>query len=51
MFWRRKDGCDLFDEAEDILGDELKMYRWARRLGEYDLGICLDRAPAQNPAW
>ncbi|KAF8159209.1 hypothetical protein B0H34DRAFT_655410 [Crassisporium funariophilum] len=50
-FWRRKDQRDLFDEAEEELKDDLKMYRWARRVGDYQLSVCLNRSPAQNPAW
>ncbi|KII86097.1 hypothetical protein PLICRDRAFT_31577 [Plicaturopsis crispa FD-325 SS-3] len=29
----------------------LKMYRWARRISDNELSICLDRPPAQNPNW
>ncbi|KDR80994.1 hypothetical protein GALMADRAFT_61129 [Galerina marginata CBS 339.88] len=51
VMWWRKDDRDLFDEAEEALADELKMYRWARRVGDYQLSVCLDRAPAQKPVW
>ncbi|KAF9563553.1 hypothetical protein CPC08DRAFT_661655 [Agrocybe pediades] len=49
--WKRINARDLFDEAEDQLGDELKMYRWARRVGDYQLEVCFDRRPASNPPW
>lgn len=29
----------------------LKMYRWARRTGDWELSICLDRAPQQDIKW
>ncbi|KAF4611248.1 hypothetical protein D9613_007243 [Agrocybe pediades] len=51
VLWKRINARDLFDEAEDQLGDELKMYRWARRVGDYQLEVCFDRRPASNPPW
>lgn len=29
----------------------IKMYRWARRVGDWELSICLDKAPEKNPEW
>ncbi|KIY48542.1 hypothetical protein FISHEDRAFT_43183 [Fistulina hepatica ATCC 64428] len=28
-----------------------KIYRWARRVGDFELSICLDRKPATTPNW
>uniref|UniRef100_A0A8H8CHX9 Uncharacterized protein n=1 Tax=Psilocybe cubensis TaxID=181762 RepID=A0A8H8CHX9_PSICU len=49
--WKRCKERDLFDEAEDSMGDNLRMYRWARRVGDYQLSVCLDRPPAKDPVW
>lgn len=29
----------------------LKMYRWAKRTGDFELSICLDRAPQEEIKW
>ena len=29
----------------------LKMYRWARRTGDWEFSICLDRAPSADTKW
>ena len=29
----------------------LKMYRWARRTGDWELSICLDREPLMDTKW
>ena len=31
--------------------DGLKMYRWAKRTGDYQLSVCLDREPAAPILW
>jgi len=51
VMWKRKDQQDLFDEAEEALGDSLKMYKWARRVGDYRLEVCFDRSPPKDPLW
>ncbi|KAK7052835.1 hypothetical protein VNI00_004154 [Paramarasmius palmivorus] len=33
------------------MGHDPKIYRWAKRSGDFELSICLDRAPANIPAW
>jgi len=43
--WFRKNQQDLFDEVEEMLGDKLKMFRWARRVGDYQLTVCFDQVP------
>ncbi|KAK0449821.1 uncharacterized protein EV420DRAFT_766086 [Desarmillaria tabescens] len=30
---------------------KVKIYRWAKRVGDFELSICLDRAPEPEPAW
>jgi len=50
-FWKRKDSPELFDDAEEMMGDKLKIYRYARRVGDLQLSLCLDRKPPQDPAW
>lgn len=29
----------------------LKMYRWAKRIGDWQLSVCLDRPPQQEIKW
>jgi hypothetical protein len=29
----------------------LKMYRWAKRTGDFELSVCFDRAPENDPQW
>jgi hypothetical protein len=29
----------------------LKMYRWAKRTGDFELTVCFDRAPENDPQW
>lgn len=29
----------------------MKMYRWAKRVGDWELSLCLNREPQQNIAW
>jgi hypothetical protein len=31
----------------------IKMYMWARRVGDYayELSVCFDRAPGTDPVW
>ncbi|KAK1232750.1 hypothetical protein PQX77_004108 [Marasmius sp. AFHP31] len=28
-----------------------KMYRWARRIGDVQLAVCLDKGPVEDPSW
>ena len=30
---------------------KLKIYRWAKRVGDWELSICLDREPGETPQW
>ncbi|KAK0220407.1 hypothetical protein IW262DRAFT_1384355 [Armillaria fumosa] len=30
---------------------KLKIYRWAKRVGDFELSVCLDRAPEPEPTW
>ncbi|KAF8900790.1 hypothetical protein CPB85DRAFT_1458117 [Mucidula mucida] len=42
---------------EQVLGhiwaeeNQKKMYRWARRVGDHELSVCLDRSPVPVPTW
>jgi hypothetical protein len=29
----------------------LKMYRWAKRTGDFELRVCFDKAPEKDPQW
>ncbi|KAF4611247.1 hypothetical protein D9613_007244 [Agrocybe pediades] len=51
VMWMRNSARDLFDRAEHEMGDVLKIYRWARRVGDYQFEVCFDRPPATNPPW
>jgi hypothetical protein len=48
VMWFRKNQKDLFDEVEEMLGDNLKMFRWAKR---DQLSVCFDQVPPQTPLW
>lgn len=30
---------------------KLKIYRWAKRVGDWQLSLCLDREPSETPQW
>ncbi|VDB84553.1 unnamed protein product [Peniophora sp. CBMAI 1063] len=38
---------ELLPESDDWY----HMYRWAKRTGDWELSICLDRKPSENPLW
>ncbi|KAF9442258.1 hypothetical protein P691DRAFT_779487 [Macrolepiota fuliginosa MF-IS2] len=42
---------EAFSAAIEAVGYEPKMYRWARREGDWEWKICFDRAPDRNPTW
>lgn len=42
---------EAFAAALDAIGHEPKMYRWVRRVGDWEWRICFDRAPERNPTW
>ncbi|KIM39509.1 hypothetical protein M413DRAFT_29237 [Hebeloma cylindrosporum] len=44
----------LFDEVEETLGVDLKMFRWARWVvgdSRYELSVCFDKVPPYTPSW
>ena len=40
---------ELWSPRAEITG--LKMYRWARRTGDWEFAVCLDRKPSVGPSW
>ncbi|KAG7448862.1 uncharacterized protein BT62DRAFT_731197 [Guyanagaster necrorhizus] len=37
---------------EVLMGQtKVKIYRWAKRVGDFELSVCLDRAPDPEPTW
>ena len=51
VIWYRKNQQDLFDEVEETLGNNLKMFRWARWVEDYQLSVCFDKVPPYTPLW
>ncbi|KAF9445846.1 hypothetical protein P691DRAFT_784659 [Macrolepiota fuliginosa MF-IS2] len=41
----------VFGAGLAAMGDEMKMYRWACRVGDFQWKICFDRGPDRNPPW
>ncbi|KAK7685082.1 hypothetical protein QCA50_011919 [Cerrena zonata] len=49
---------EVFDEflvemqrSPRVMHDGLKMYRWAKREGDWDLSVCLDKLPLETIRW
>ncbi|KAG7091274.1 hypothetical protein E1B28_010323 [Marasmius oreades] len=42
-----------YDEAmkQPGMATQLKIYRWAKRVGDCQLSICFDRPPSKDPLW
>ena len=51
LFWFRATNPELFDQARTMMGSIPKFYRWVRRVGDYEMEVCLDRAPQSDPLW
>ena len=57
FFFHRQDDRKLFGEFyREMCGPRgghggLKMYRWAKRTGDWELSVCLDRAPTTDTKW
>ncbi|KJA22761.1 hypothetical protein HYPSUDRAFT_66766 [Hypholoma sublateritium FD-334 SS-4] len=49
QWWRASDP-NLFNEAERIMGDRRKFYRWVKRISETQFEICLENGP-EDPGW
>ncbi|KAJ3542900.1 hypothetical protein NM688_g5923 [Phlebia brevispora] len=53
----QKDGPEVFRQlSTEMQGPRggfmgMKMYRWAKRTGDFELSICLDRAPQETIQW
>ena len=48
---------ELFDVVRQEIQDPrgrysgMKMYRWAKRVGDFELSVCLDREPKEDIKW
>ena len=56
FFVREDDTVNFAAFLEEVRGPRaemkgLKMYRWARRTGDWEFSVCLDRAPAVDTKW
>ncbi|KAJ3515704.1 hypothetical protein NLJ89_g1592 [Agrocybe chaxingu] len=51
LFWLRASNVALFERAKAMMGHKLKFYRWIRRVGDYGMDVCFDRAPEADPLW
>jgi hypothetical protein len=49
--WRKKEDRAVYSEGQKAMGDKLKIYRWARRVDDYQLSVCFDRPPEKDPVW
>lgn len=49
--WLKSEDTEVFQEGEKAMGHRLKIYRWARRVGDYQLAVCFDKAPETDPVW
>ncbi|KAG6899185.1 hypothetical protein C0993_012554 [Termitomyces sp. T159_Od127] len=49
--WLKAQDTEVFREGEKAMGGRLKIYRWARRVDDYHLTVCFDKAPETDPAW
>lgn len=56
LHFDRVESPQVFDEVweemktKGVMGG-LKMYRWARRTGDWELEVCVDRKPIDDIAW
>jgi hypothetical protein len=46
-----KDNREAYQQAENVMGERLKIYRWAKWVDGGKMSICLDREPASIPPW
>jgi len=51
LVWKRESDAELFDRASEMMSGKYKFYRWVRRVGDYELEVCLDRPPQTDPVW
>jgi hypothetical protein len=54
FFMLEADNVNAYREAEEAIRTGwkgLKVYRWARRIGDHQLSICFDKAPSQDLPW
>jgi hypothetical protein len=55
VYMKAEDDPDAFREVALAIRTTgwkgLKMYRWAKRTGDFELTVCFDRAPEKDPPW
>ncbi|KAG6909518.1 hypothetical protein DXG01_017075 [Tephrocybe rancida] len=51
VYWLKKQDAQIYAKGEKAIGDGLKIYRWARRVSDYQLAVCFDKAPVTDPVW
>ena len=55
VYLMANDDANAFGEAASAIKTTgwkgLKMYRWAKRTGDFQLSVCFDRAPEKDPQW
>ena len=50
----KKDNPKFWEEAMRVMAEDsenAKVYRFAKRTGDWKLSVCLDRTPFGNPVW
>ncbi|KAG5638598.1 hypothetical protein H0H81_011684 [Sphagnurus paluster] len=47
--WSKSEDRQAFMHGEKAMTGRKKIYRWARRVGDYQLSVCFDRAPEADP--
>jgi hypothetical protein len=50
-YWFKREDREVFNQGQKAMGSGLKIYRWARRVGDFQLSVCFDRAPEKDPVW
>lgn len=51
VHWMKSEDPGAFVHGLEAMADKVKIYRWARRVGDRELSVCFDRAPATDPVW
>ncbi|KAG5643923.1 hypothetical protein DXG03_009331 [Asterophora parasitica] len=51
IHWVRKEDPEAWAEGNKAMTGKVKIYRWARRVGDYQCSVCFDRAPPTDPVW
>ncbi|RDB27781.1 hypothetical protein Hypma_003242 [Hypsizygus marmoreus] len=51
VYWRKREDREVFAEGEKAITGKVRIYRWARRVGDFQFSVCFDRAPEKDPVW